>query len=100
MHRARRLCELNLTLSQASPQFKSLSKLATTEFMTFLEEIHDQNSSMFGEIADSDIRGLFPRMTIVLSAWRRLKMMRKSKEKYSEADYAANVFVQTTHMVR
>ncbi|KAJ7042397.1 hypothetical protein C8F04DRAFT_76119 [Mycena alexandri] len=31
-------------------------------------------------------------MAIVHSAWRRLKVMIKSKEKYSEADFAANVY--------
>jgi len=75
-----------------SPEFKSLSKLATKDLMSFLKEIHAQNPNIFGEISDSEIRGLFPKMVIVHSAWRRLKMMRKSKEKYSEADYAANVY--------
>ncbi|KAJ6574956.1 hypothetical protein B0H19DRAFT_1208496 [Mycena capillaripes] len=76
----------------ASPDFKSLSKLATEEFMDFLKEIHDQNPNLFGTIADSEVPGLFTKMAIVHSAWRRLKMMRKSKEKYSEADFAANVY--------
>ncbi|KAJ6509385.1 hypothetical protein C8R47DRAFT_965641 [Mycena vitilis] len=55
-------------------------------------EHHRQNPSLFGEIAKSKIPGLFPKMVAVHSAWRRLKMMRESKEKYSEADFAANVY--------
>ncbi|KAJ7900186.1 hypothetical protein B0H14DRAFT_2672638 [Mycena olivaceomarginata] len=43
------------------------------------------------EDCDSSPR-LFSNMVIVHSAWRRLKMMKQSKEKYSEADYAANVY--------
>ncbi|KAF7339768.1 hypothetical protein MVEN_01893100 [Mycena venus] len=76
----------------SSPEYKSLSKLGTKDFMDFLKKIHDQSPDLFGEIPDSDIRGLFPKMVIVYSAWRRLTMMKKSKEKYSEADYAANVY--------
>ncbi|KAJ7487434.1 hypothetical protein B0H11DRAFT_1913140 [Mycena galericulata] len=40
----------------------------------------------------TDTLGLFGKMTIVHSAWKRLKLMRKSKEKWSEADFAANVY--------
>ncbi|KAJ6621583.1 hypothetical protein B0H10DRAFT_2162956 [Mycena sp. CBHHK59/15] len=62
-------------------------------FMEFLEEIRDQSPDLFSEnITDSNIRGLFPRMSIIFSAWKRLKLMKKSKEKWSEADYAANVY--------
>ncbi|KAJ6604504.1 hypothetical protein DFH09DRAFT_311710 [Mycena vulgaris] len=76
-----------------SSDFKSLSKLATTEFMKFLKEIYDQSPEVFSEdIVDSDVLGLFAKMTIVFSAWRRLKLMRKSKERWSEADFAANVY--------
>ncbi|KAJ7654978.1 hypothetical protein DFH06DRAFT_486445 [Mycena polygramma] len=75
-----------------SPEFKSLSKLATKDMMDFFMEIHRQNPNLFGEIAESKIPGLFPKMVAVHSAWRRLKMMRESKEKYSEADFAANVY--------
>ncbi|KAJ7706337.1 hypothetical protein B0H17DRAFT_624226 [Mycena rosella] len=78
-------------VDSASPEFKSLKALSTTEFMDFLREIHDQSPELYSEsIVDS--KGLFSKMSIVFSAWRRLKVMRKSKEKWSEADYAANVY--------
>jgi hypothetical protein len=58
--------------------------------MDFLQEIHEQCPDLFGrDIVDL---GLFAKMTIVFLAWKRLKMMRKCKEKFSEADFAANVY--------
>ncbi|KAJ7492771.1 hypothetical protein FB451DRAFT_1219524 [Mycena latifolia] len=76
-----------------SAGFQSLSKLATPEFMDFLREIHNQSPELYRDnILDLDVLGLFAKMSIVFSAWRRLKLMRKSKEKWSEADYAANVY--------
>jgi hypothetical protein len=89
-----RVGESNLLLKQNSPEFKSLSKLAPKDLMDFLKEMHQQNPKLFGEMEDCDSSPrLFSNMVIVHSAWRRLKMMKQSKEKYSEADYAANVSV-------
>ncbi|KAJ7099615.1 hypothetical protein C8R43DRAFT_1092346 [Mycena crocata] len=57
------------------------------------KEIHKQRPGLFSEnVADIDILGLFSKMNIVYSAWRRLKLMRKSNEKWSEADFAANFY--------
>ncbi|KAJ7169731.1 hypothetical protein C8R46DRAFT_1162488 [Mycena filopes] len=70
-------------------------RIATTDFMSFLKEMHAQNPRLFGEATNLDVRGLFSKMAIVHSAWRRLKLMIKSKEKYSEADFAANVLADT-----
>ncbi|KAJ6519671.1 hypothetical protein C8R45DRAFT_754452, partial [Mycena sanguinolenta] len=70
----------------------SLSMVASKGLINFLQEIHDQNPKLFGEIDDSKIHGLLEKMGMVHSAWRRLDMMKQSKEKYSEADYAANVY--------
>ncbi|KAF8213203.1 hypothetical protein K438DRAFT_1661260, partial [Mycena galopus ATCC 62051] len=75
-----------------SREFSLLPKLASKGLIEFLKEIHDQNPKLFGEIAESEIPGLLERMGIVHSAWRRLEIMKQSKEKYSEADYAANVY--------
>ncbi|KAF7339600.1 hypothetical protein MSAN_02174500 [Mycena sanguinolenta] len=79
-------------LDHNSPEFKSLATLASKGLIKFLEEIHDQNPKLFGEIEDSKVPGLLEKIGIVHSAWRRLDMMKQSKEKYSEADYAANVY--------
>lgn len=86
---------------QTSADFASLSQLASNEFMEFLQEIYEDSPDLFSEnIADS--RGLFAKMTTVCSAWRRLKLMRASNEKWSEADFVANVFVHhsTSHSPR
>ncbi|KAF9462090.1 hypothetical protein BDZ94DRAFT_1290407 [Collybia nuda] len=37
-------------------------------------------------------RELYAEISVVFCAWKRLQWMRKSREKWSEADYAANVY--------
>jgi len=78
-------------VDSTSADFASLSQLASKEFMEFLQEIYEDSPELFSEnIADS--QGLFAKMTIIYSAWRRLKLMRTSNEKWSEADFVANVY--------
>jgi hypothetical protein len=64
--------------------------LATGDFLEFLKEIHASRPELFCD-KTADVQGLFSKMTFVHSAWKRLNIMRKSKERWSEADYAANV---------
>ncbi|KAJ7293426.1 hypothetical protein C8J57DRAFT_1551915 [Mycena rebaudengoi] len=78
-------------LDSKSPEFKSLSQLATGDFLEFLKEIHASRPELFCD-KTADVQGLFSKMTFVHSAWKRLNIMRKSKERWSEADYAANVY--------
>jgi solute carrier family 25 carnitine/acylcarnitine transporter 20/29 len=77
---------------QNSQEYHSLSRLATRAVLRFIHDAHELCPSLFSDRVDpSDLAALFAEITIVFSAWRRLQRMRKSKEKFSEADYVANV---------
>ncbi|KAF7320119.1 hypothetical protein MKEN_00796300 [Mycena kentingensis (nom. inval.)] len=79
-------------VDKKSPEYKSLRGLAGKHFMSFLQQVHADSPSLFdANIAGDALEELLPRLTIVHSAWRKLKSMNKS-EKWSEADYAANVY--------
>jgi solute carrier family 25 carnitine/acylcarnitine transporter 20/29 len=71
-----------------------LSLFATPEFLVFVQEAYDLCPALFSEddFASVDISEIYAEMTIVFSAWRRLRWIRKSKEKWSEADFVANVY--------
>lgn len=58
----------------------------------FIEDAFKACESLFSETVspESGIE-LFSEVAVVFSAWRRLRSMRLSKEKWSEADFAANV---------
>jgi len=78
---------------KASEGFRSLSLFATPEILRFIQDAHDSSPHLLSdELGSKDIAELYAEITIVFSAWRRLQRMRKSKEKWSEADFTANVY--------
>jgi solute carrier family 25 carnitine/acylcarnitine transporter 20/29 len=80
---------------QASEGFHVLSRFATPEILRFIQDAYKSSPYLFSDkISSDDIAKLYAEITIVFSAWRRLRRMRKSKEKWSEADFTANVFVR------
>jgi len=81
-------------VDNTSEEFHALSLFATPEFLVFVQEAYDLCPTLFSEddFASVDISEIYAEMTIVFSAWRRLRWMRKSKEKWSEADFVANVY--------
>lgn len=78
---------------QTSKEFRTLSLFATQEFLVFVQEAYELSPTLFREedFASVDISKIYAELVVVFSAWRRLRWMRKSKEKWSEADFAANV---------
>lgn len=69
-----------------------MSSFATPELIEFIREAYNECPALFTEDCDpNSVPELYSEITIVFSAWRRLQKMRRSKEKWSEADYVANV---------
>lgn len=71
-----------------------LSKLSTPGFLHFIQDAYRECRPLFGDDTDEsnvDQPELYAEVSIVFYAWKRLQWMRKSHEKWSEADYAANV---------
>jgi hypothetical protein len=74
-----------------------LSKFSTPGFLAFIQDAYGQCRGLFRDDASNvddpseDPPELYAEVSIVFRAWQRLQWMRKSNEKWSEADYAANV---------
>lgn len=81
-------------MAQNSEEYRSLFRFATPEVLGFIQDAYEQSPSLFCEgISSTEIAELYAEIAIVFSAWRRLQRMRKSKEKWSEGDFVANVYV-------
>lgn len=79
-------------LYQTTEAFKLLELFALPEHMSFLEEAAKHNPDLFSdEVGHEAARALFSEIITVYAAWTRMRSMRSSKDKFSEADYAANV---------
>jgi solute carrier family 25 (mitochondrial carnitine/acylcarnitine transporter), member 20/29 len=77
---------------QNSDEFKSFSRISTPELRRFIIDSHKSSPSLFSDIVNgNDIAELYAEVSVVFSAWTRLQRMRKSKEKWSEADFVSNV---------
>lgn len=61
--------------------------------MDFIQNAYTHCPTLFSDNADRsiDIPELYAEMSIVFFAWRRMQWMQKSKERWSEAEYVANV---------
>jgi solute carrier family 25 carnitine/acylcarnitine transporter 20/29 len=80
-------------IDQASEEFRSLSLFATPEILRFIQDAHMSSPHLFSdELSSTNIAELYTEIAIVFTAWRGLQQMRKSKEKWSEADFTANVY--------
>jgi hypothetical protein len=79
-------------LPQSSREYQALAVLATPDIISFIQDAFRGCPDLFSDnIAAKDIPRLYTEVCTVFSAWKRLAWMRKSKEKWSEHDYAANV---------
>ena len=84
--------KFSLINPQDSADYQPLARFATPEILTFIQEAYDQCPGLFcDKVHNRDIPKLYVEISTVYTAWRRLKWMRKSKEKWSEHDFAANV---------
>lgn len=89
---SRRYLQL-IPIEQRSGEHASLKSLLPKEFRAFLQEAHDALPELFSpSIPDDTCRELLCDMQCVFSAHKRLQKMRQSSKKWSEADYAANVY--------
>ena len=82
----------NIMFMQNSGQYRALSRVAPKPLLDFICDTHDACPRLFSGAIDRDQSArMLTEITIVFSAWQRLQQMRKSREKWSEADYVANV---------
>ncbi|KAG6911552.1 hypothetical protein DXG01_011854 [Tephrocybe rancida] len=80
---------------KTSKEYARLSRFSTPTFLKFISDAYNTQPALFSDkVGDllPESPGLYAEASIVLSAWQRLCWMRKSKEKWSEADYVANVY--------
>lgn len=65
------------------------------QLLEFLEGACISNPDLFSDTivySSSEVHELFEELMTVRLAWQRLQSMRRFREKWSEADYAANVY--------
>jgi len=76
-----------------SPTYRALSRIAPKALLAFICDAYDACPNLFSDAVDPE-QGItmFTEIPVVFSAWERLQRMRKSREKWSEADYVANVY--------
>ena len=77
---------------QGSEAYRLMKHFASPELLAFIEDAFKSCKPLFSDAASPESgTELFSEITVVFAAWRRLRSMRLSKEKWSEADFAANV---------
>ncbi|KAF8078771.1 hypothetical protein FPV67DRAFT_1558000 [Lyophyllum atratum] len=82
-------------IDKSSKEFNFLTQFSTPAFLGFIQDAYKLCPALFSDKVENqspEIPELYAEVSIVFSAWRRLRWMRKSKEKWSEADYVANVY--------
>ncbi|KAF4605063.1 hypothetical protein EYR40_003846 [Pleurotus pulmonarius] len=64
------------------------------KFYEFLKSAHQSYPCMFGDqpMNQAALSQLYSEVLVVFNAWTRLRKMKMSKEKFSEADYAGHVY--------
>ncbi|KAH9837164.1 uncharacterized protein C8Q71DRAFT_857479 [Rhodofomes roseus] len=63
------------------------------EFLGFMNTAGKAVPALFtSQVAENDSKQLLSELQIVFSAWNRIRKMRQSSRKWSEADFAANVY--------
>ncbi|KAF7985320.1 hypothetical protein HWV62_6507 [Athelia sp. TMB] len=78
---------------KTSEDFKLLELFALPEHLVFLEDAAKHCPELFSDrVGTEAAKGLFAEIITIFTAWTRLRSMRLSKDKFSEADYAANVY--------
>lgn len=76
-----------------SEVYRTLTFFATPEILVFIQDAFKLCPDLFCDtLSSTDVPELYAEIVTVFSAWKRLHQMRKSKQKWSEADFAANVY--------
>jgi solute carrier family 25 carnitine/acylcarnitine transporter 20/29 len=76
-----------------SDKYRDLALVATPEILVFIQDAFKLCPGLFSDTLSSpNISELYAEVVTVFNAWRRLRWMRQCKEKWSEADFAANVY--------
>ena len=77
---------------KTSTSYKSL-KEAAPGLLKFLAKAKSERPSLFSELEPSESpEGLVEELSCAYVAWKKLVQMKESKERWSEADFAANVY--------
>lgn len=80
-------------VNKQSEGYRALARFATKEILVFIEDAFKLCPLLFSNTLSSpNMSELYAEIVTVFSAWKRLCRMRQSKEKWSEADFAANVY--------
>lgn len=66
-------------------------------FAGFLKLAFDTSSHLFSSNPKTQDEELMEELSVVFLAWKRLRKMRASNERWSEADYVASVYVPPSH---
>lgn len=86
------------TSSSSSSCDTHVNQLAIPGFLQFLTTAYDQSPSMFRDDEEDDdtdlaeAQELYGELLVAFSAWKRLRKMCESKEKWSEADFVQNMY--------
>ncbi|GLB36000.1 hypothetical protein LshimejAT787_0302880 [Lyophyllum shimeji] len=82
-------------IEKNSKEFQLLSRSSTPAFQGLIEAAYGHCPALFSDRISGqsmELTELHEETSIVFSTWCRPRSMRKSKEKWSEADYVANVY--------
>jgi len=78
---------------KGSEAYRLLELFASPELLVFIQNAAELCPSLFSDkISPQAGAEIFAEISVVFLAWSRLRSMRSSKEKWSEADFAANVY--------
>lgn len=73
------------------------AKYSSEGFGSFLKLAFDASSHLFSGNSKTQDEELVEDISVVFLAWKRLRKMRVSNERWSEADYVASVYVSPSH---
>jgi len=80
-------------VDKSSKIYRRMKRTSSSDFMAFIQDAYTACPSLFSDaVSADDSWELREDLSIVFSAWKRLRRMRSSKEKVSEADFVANVY--------
>ncbi|KAF9244556.1 hypothetical protein BU15DRAFT_42061, partial [Melanogaster broomeanus] len=80
-------------LDKVLPVFMQHGKgVADKRLAAFLKSAFDASSELFSSPAAAGDGDILEEISVVYLAWKRLRKLRASNEKWSEADYVANVY--------
>ncbi|KAL0951409.1 hypothetical protein HGRIS_008102 [Hohenbuehelia grisea] len=79
-----------------SAEHQALAQYAGSNFLGFIEKAYQACPGLFGQGSQDEeadhLTDLYSELVPICSAWGRLKKMRQSVEKWSEADFVGNVY--------